>query len=111
MLRTTVSRVKCPVCTGPLALGSNLQFDLERGPKPGGDHEIRSGTLQCVQCAAEYLILQGIPLLVDDTEEYLVTHVKGISKLVKDHEIPEQFRDSYLEAKSELQTEHIEEDL
>lgn len=40
-----------------------------------------------------------------------MSHVKGISKLVPDSEIPRAYLSDYLEAKAAIQTEHIESDL
>ncbi|MEK6579211.1 MAG: hypothetical protein AABZ55_08290, partial [Bdellovibrionota bacterium] len=58
-----------------------------------------------------FLILAGVAILTENTHEYLVTHVKGISKIVKDNEIPDEFLEDYLAAKAEIEPEHIEEDL
>lgn len=101
MLNTTLKRLRCPVDQGA------LRIDAPAGPSA----EIRSGTLACASCGGEFLILAGVALLVEDTREYLLGHVKGISKLVPDEEIPDEFRAEFREAKSELEVEHIEEDL
>lgn len=50
-------------------------------------------------------------ILVEEVEPYLLEHVKGISQIVPDTEIPKSFRKAYLEARAEIQPEHIEEDL
>jgi len=76
--------------------------------------EIRSGTLSCRKCKAQFPILAGVALLVPDVHGYLNAHIKGISKVVPDSEIPDEWLETFLEAKMELQnsaTEHIEEDL
>jgi SAM-dependent methyltransferase len=103
MLTTTLPRLKCLACAGP----------LDFSPPPQSPHlvDVRSGSLACKTCRASYLILAGIPLLVEDAHDYLLTHVKGISKIVQDSEIPTEFQDDFLEAKSQLEAEHIEEDL
>jgi SAM-dependent methyltransferase len=99
MLQTTISRLRC-LCGGKLSFAE----------RPNGP-EIRSGSLGCSDCGAAYLILAGVALLVEDPHEYLLSHVKGVSKIVPDSEIPEDYRGDFLEAKSELDVEHIEEDL
>ena len=73
--------------------------------------EVQSGKLLCTKCKAEYPILAGVAVLVPHVREYLLTHVKGIAKVVSDSEIPREFLRDYLEAKSEIHAEHIEEDL
>ncbi len=75
--------------------------------------EIITGDLQCTQCGAIYPILAGVAILVDDVRDYLLNHVKGISKLVGDQEIPSQYRSEFQAIRAELNAnpEHIEEDL
>ena len=74
-------------------------------------YEITSGSLICLRCKAQFPILAGVALVVDDVQQYLIDHVKGISKRVCDSEIPERYRSDYLESKAEIQSEHIESDL
>jgi SAM-dependent methyltransferase len=105
MLTSTVQKLRC-LCGDKLTLSA-----LKKTPISGHVSEVSSGTLGCVSCRSAYLILGGVALLVADPHEYLLNHVKGISKLIPDAEIPEQFREDFLEAKLELQGEHIEEDL
>lgn len=50
-------------------------------------------------------------VLVDDLRSYLLSHVKGISKRVKIDDIPKEYRREFLEARDEIESEHIEEDL
>ena len=73
--------------------------------------EVRSGRLECSKCKAEYPILEGVAIVVEDVHSYLMSHVKGISKRVKLDDLPKQYRDDFLEAQSEIEHEHIEEDL
>ncbi len=104
MLSTTLPVIRC-LCGGPLAL---------RSAKEGPGDEIRSGELGCKECKAVFLILGGVALLVEDVHEYLMTHVKGISRVVQDEEIPKELRRDFREAKAELKDaplEHFEEDL
>jgi SAM-dependent methyltransferase len=118
MLDVTLSRLRCPIadddglcCAGELRLlSSQVQGSF---PSPSGAtvNEISSGTLECENCGAEYPILAGVALLVSDVRSYLLMHVKGISKAVPDSAIPEEFREEYLQAKLEIESEHIEEDL
>ncbi len=99
MLKTTLPRLRCPSCGDPLTLPANAPA------------EVRSGELTCTACGARFPILAGVAILVEDVEQYLLEHVKGIARLVQDTEIPAEYREAYLDAKSELETEHIEEDL
>jgi SAM-dependent methyltransferase len=52
-----------------------------------------------------------VAILVPDVEGYLLHHVKGISKVVKDSAIPASIRADFAGARRELAHEHIEEDL
>lgn len=74
-------------------------------------NDVIFGTIACQVCGATYPILAGVAVLVDDVEQYLLTHVKGIAALVPDKEIPAVYRSQYLEAKSQIETGYIEEDL
>lgn len=115
MLGTTLSRLRCPnkktgkiPCLGKLSVISG---------NPSLPHsivdltEIKNGKIKCEKCSAKYLILAGVAILVENTREYLLTHVKGISAHVKDVDIPKEYLEEYLEAKAEIEIEHIEEDL
>lgn len=108
MLNTTVPKLRCPRCDSKLELSTRDQA------RSGGEaevHEIRSGHLKCQKCRLKFPILAGVAILAESVGDYLYTHAKGISRIVKDSEIPKEFLELYLEAKSELQVEHIEEDL
>lgn len=104
MLSSTVSRLACPSCRKKLVVDSVRGSDFLKD-------EIRSGQLKCTQCRKDFPIIAGVALLVNDVAEYLVHHVKGISRMVTDEEIPKAFRKPYREAKSQIEAEHIEEDL
>lgn len=108
MLKSTLTHLRCPhlkdrktICRGELSLRS----DAEKG------EEVRSGKLVCGKCKSQFPIISGIALLVPDVHGYLIDHVKGISRIVPDSEIPTEFKEDYLAAKSEMVSEHIEEDL
>lgn len=103
MLNTTLSRLRCPLCASAL--------DLRAEAGSGQVYEVRSGGLGCRGCQRIYPILAGVAILVSDPEGYILEHVKGVAQAVSDEEIPESVRDEYLEAKSEIESEHIEEDL
>jgi SAM-dependent methyltransferase len=96
------------LCGGPLELHSTRETALPAQPAV---REVRSGRLSCSSCQSGYWILGGVALLIEDPQAYLTQHVKGISRIVEDSEIPPEFLSDYLEAKSEILTEHIEEDL
>lgn len=106
MLLTTLPRLRCPQCIdakqGALAL-------TETHKQKSAD--ILFGTLACAECETTYPILAGIAVLVNDVERYLQFHVKGISALVNDADIPDIYRESYLQAKSEIEVGFTEEDL
>lgn len=106
MRSSTLNQIRCPkrkrakICGGALESGSK-------------DHqnEIYSGQLRCRECRSEFPIIAGVAILVDDVRGYLLEHVKGIARIVPDSEIPNRYRDEFLEAKEEIMVEHIEEDL
>lgn len=106
MLSSTVDRLRCPACGESLVLQPNQSLRGE-----GSVVEVRSGNLRCSECSQQYPILAGVAILIEDVASYLVHHVKGISRLVPDSDIPKAFRRDYLQAKSEIESEHIEEDL
>ena len=91
-----------PCCAQGLEFARDLHCDGE---------EVVSGGLLCTECGKEFPILRGVALLVPDVEGYLVEHVKGVSRTVPDAEIPKRYRGSFKQARAELGTEHIEEDL
>jgi SAM-dependent methyltransferase len=84
------SLLKCPDC------GSDLRH---------------TKSVTCNSCKKEYPVLAGVLILVSDIQSYLFEHVKGISRYVDEKEIPPKYRRAFLEAKNEIGTEHIEEDL
>lgn len=109
MLLTTLPRLRCPstfdelpVCSGELTL-------TETTKKKASD--IISGTLTCQLCGASYPILAGIAVVVSNVERYMLWHVKGISALVADSEIPQEYREAFQQAKSEIEITATEEDL
>ncbi|MFL5814748.1 MAG: class I SAM-dependent methyltransferase [Bdellovibrionia bacterium] len=115
MLSTTISKLRCPsfisegeICQGEVAL-------LGKGGAPqafsGAAQEIASGTLFCQNCQTRYPILAGVAVLTSDVASYILHHVKGISQLVSEDEIPVEYREDFIDAKSEIEAEHIEEDL
>jgi SAM-dependent methyltransferase len=114
MLNTTLSHLKCPRRKRGHSCGATLELHpneiLKNGPN-AGIFEVRSGHLKCSQCQFKFPILAGVAVLVDNVREYLLTHVKGIAQAVTDSEIPREYLHEFFEAKTEIQTEHIEEDL
>lgn len=109
MLLSTLPQLRCPAltgrrtaCAGGLSLFENLKT------KSG---DVLFGTILCEKCASTFPILAGVAVLVNEVERYLQFHVKGLSALVRDSEIPLLYREGYLAAKAEIQTGHAEEDL
>jgi len=100
MLKSTLTHLYCPLCQGELTLTGTQQSS-----------DILSGEVTCAGCANKYPILAGVLILVPDVEGYLLEHVKGISRYISDSEIPKLYRESFLKAKNEIASEHIEEDL
>lgn len=105
MLLTTLPRLRCLNC--PDTSAGSLQLAVIE--KKGND--VLFGTLSCAACGSDYPILAGIAVLVSDVESYLQFHAKGISSLVADDQIPEAYRASYLDAKSQIESGFTEEDL
>lgn len=103
MLLSTLPWLRCPACAA-----SELSVAEIKKQKAG---DILYGTLKCSGCEALFPILAGVAVLVRDVDAYLQFHVKGISALVPDEEIPDAYLDSFLEAKSAIETGHTEEDL
>jgi len=109
MLLSTLHWLRCPrqidgrpICAGALSV-------LEAKKKKSTD--VIFGTLSCKKCESTYPILAGVAILVNDVEQYLQFHVKGVSALVKDSEIPPLYREAFLFAKSGIETGFTEEDL
>lgn len=109
MLFTTLPWLRCPnffdgnpICGGQLSI-SEIKKQKAK--------DIILGTLKCDTCEATFPILAGVAILVNDVESYLRNHVKGVSALVRDQEIPDTYKEIYLHAKSELEIEFTEEDL
>jgi SAM-dependent methyltransferase len=109
MHSSTLSQLRCPSCLdGAPICGAELSL-FETIQKKSDD--IIFGTLLCHECASTFPILAGIAVLVNDVERYLQLHVKGISALVKDSEIPQLYLESFLQAKAEIEIGQTEEDL
>lgn len=106
MLKSLVDRLRCPIRKKGKPCQGQLQI---LGDSTG--EEIVYGALECRSCHASHPILEGVAILVPDLREYLLTHVKGISKFVPDIHIPESLRDEFREYREALEEEHIEEDL
>ena len=114
MLLSTLEALRCPKQMARTRAEQNgrCHGDLTLRPQGGAPaRDVVSGTVECLKCRAQYPILGGVLVLVADVGSYLLQHVKGISKHVPDSEIPAKFRGEYLEAKEEIEQEHIEEDL
>lgn len=106
MLTTTVAELRCPHCSGELSLNARDREEIRSGLA-----EVLSGELKCKKCRASYPILAGVAVLVKDVRSYLLSHVKGIARLVPLSALPAGLRRDFERAKMELTEEHIEEDL
>jgi SAM-dependent methyltransferase len=112
MLSTTLDYLKCPrmkknrICSGELSVQAGKEMVLA-----GGVSEIVSGTLVCESCRAQFPILSGVAVVVPEPYDYLLQHVKGVSRWVRDADIPRDLIADFTEARAEIESEHIEEDL
>jgi SAM-dependent methyltransferase/uncharacterized protein YbaR (Trm112 family) len=112
VLNSTLKYLKCPrikrskTCSGELSLRAGKETALA-----GGISEIVSGTLICQSCNGQFPILSGVAVIVPDPRDYLLQHVKGVSRWVKDADIPRDLINDFREARREIESEHIEEDL
>lgn len=119
MLNTTTSRLHCPrrknrskPCGGALSLEARKTSPLPgRSKDKAAPVEVLLGTLHCTRCRAQFPILAGVAILVENVPLYFQQHCKGISQLVPQAQIPRNVLSDYLEAKAALEEEHIEEDL
>jgi SAM-dependent methyltransferase len=55
--------------------------------------------------------LGGVAVLIPESGDYLLAHIKGISREVAEKDFPSAFRKQMIQAKREIENEHIEEDL
>jgi SAM-dependent methyltransferase/uncharacterized protein YbaR (Trm112 family) len=109
MLKSTIHKLSCPARSKGKSCHGALRLDGE-----GSREEVVYGSLECTRCGSRYPILEGVAIVVPDPGEYLLTHVKGISKFVPDSQIPSDYRDEFSEQRESLEAEaaeHIEEDL
>ncbi len=107
MYRLTLERLRCLSCRDVLSLRQG-EADL-RG-------DILWGEVACVSCEDRYPILAGVLLYVDDVENALIQHIKGIMSLVPDERIPREHLATFQEARESLTEdgffdEGLEEDL
>jgi SAM-dependent methyltransferase len=113
MLNTTLADLRCPTpgCKGALSLVEAVSRKLPELIRDESVSEIISGTILCGGCRKRFPILQGVSVLVPDVRDYLLSHVKGISRWVPDREIPPEIRKAFQKAREQIEVEHIEEDL
>jgi len=65
--------IRCPSCTGDLAIENELSNDIE----------IRSATLICKTCHKEYDVEKGIPLLINVQDKLLQDELDGWVQMAK----------------------------
>lgn len=105
MIRQTVSLLRCvsrKSCKGELELKTS---------ELASSAEVKYGTLTCVQCKSTYPILAGVAIVVANVREYLLAHVKGVTKHVPDEQIPKEFRKEFIAYRRQMEIELIEADL
>ncbi len=105
MLETTLNHIRCIECKSKLKSKSTKEIKLN------GTIEIISGELLCLKCTKKYPIISGVAILVQDSDSYILSHIKGIAEIAQDDEIPKSIRKEYISEKKQIETEHIEEDL
>lgn len=98
MRKATLALLKCPDCESELTCTDQQD-------------EVITGTVSCIGCGKQFPVLAGVLVLISDVRSYLLEHVKGISRYVDDADIPKKYRPEFLDVKSEIEAEHIEEDL
>jgi SAM-dependent methyltransferase len=119
MLSSTVLKLRCPRSKCSSQKGELRVHAVKSIPIQTLDKQkltdVWHGHVECPSCQSKYPILSGILILVEHVRDYLCVHVKGISKLVADAEIPKEYRNEYLKVKkewlAEQGSEYIEEDL
>jgi SAM-dependent methyltransferase len=103
----TAASLSCP----GLEASCGGSFSVQVAEQSGSAPDILYGQLNCGSCHAQFPILAGVAILVPDVESYLHEHYKGIAKLVPDSRIPEAYAEAWMDAKKNLETESVEEDL
>jgi SAM-dependent methyltransferase len=121
MLSSTVSKLRCPQpsCSSqkaPIVLSVHATKSVSvQTLEKIKISDVWSGHVECPACHSKYPILNGVLVLVEHVRDYLCVHVKGLSKIVADSDIPFEYRAEYLEVKAEWLAEqgdeYIEEDL
>ena len=108
MLKTTALKLRCP----QNRKGNTHCFgELDLVARSVVREDVLYGELTCKKCKASYPILAGVAIVIANVRAYLIHHVKGISDLVPDEEIPKIYQRDFFRAKSQIQTGHIEDDL
>lgn len=113
MLASTLPLLVCPKprCRSRKS-AALLELDIQMETKlSDGGEDIAYGTLICTACKTKYPILAGVAVLVDHLRDYLLAHIKGISREVPEKHFPAEFRKEMSRAQYEIEEEHIEEDL
>jgi SAM-dependent methyltransferase/uncharacterized protein YbaR (Trm112 family) len=111
MLTSTPELLKCPGSRGKCGAPLALKATHESPTASGEVREVSAGSLFCRKCGGKYPILAGVAIVVPDVGGYLVEHVKGIARRVPESEIPPEYRAAFAQARREIRSEHIEEDL
>ena len=115
MLLSTLNHLRCPNprCASR-ARNSGLRLRAAKSiplDGPARSEEIVSGSLVCESCRSEYPILGGVAVLVEPVGDYLLSHIKGISREIPEAGFPKAFRSEMARARRELEIEPIEDDL
>ncbi len=105
MLRGTTRLLRC---VARKTCGGALELKTTEGDS---NIDIKYGSLSCLKCKTEYPILAGVAIIVPKVREYLLAHVKGISKHVPDLQIPKEFRKEFIAYRKQVDEEPIEIDL
>ena len=73
--------------------------------------DVLYGEIFCKDCGKSSPILAGVALLVDDAEEYIYQHTKGIRRYLDTTHLPKIYRDAYDTALGEIDENETQEDL
>lgn len=133
MFNTTLSQLRCPVRRRVQNLakkkaskssksdgqthafcGSPLALHVDRAQGEGAVFDVLAGRLECASCKAHFPILAGVAVLVEDVRGFLLSHVKGLFKLVPASDLPREYARELKTAFVELETQpslHIDDDL
>ncbi len=106
MFKKTLTKLQCIDCQS-----ADLELKPNTATKRTDDDEVSYGEIRCKECDKSSPILAGVALLVDDPEEYIYQHAKGIRRYLDRTFLPKTFHDAYDTALGEIDDSAVQEDL